>query len=123
MGNKKTNEPGYLLDKTTGKYYPLREGRNLVGRKPKNSEPWADIPIESSDMGMSREHLYVDVIWCQDQRFHVYVSIAKAINPTYLKGKLLMGGDIIGLEENDIVTLCDTPLQFVGAQVDDTPGE
>ncbi len=110
---------GYLLDKATGRRYPLREGKQLVGRKPYKSPPKADIPIETTDQGMSREHLYIDVMAGRDGRFHVYASNAKNQNPTEINGIQLMDGDKVGIRHGDVIKLCDTKLVFVSTPVND----
>ena len=110
---------GYLMDKATGRRYPLREGRQLVGRKPHTSPPKADIPIETTDQGMSREHLYIDVMAGRDGRFHVYASNAKNQNPTEINGIQLIDGDKVGIRHGDVIKLCDTKLVFVSTPVND----
>lgn len=111
--------PGYLLDKTTGRRYALNVGRQLVGRKPQKTPPKADIPIETKDPGMSREHLYLDVMKGRDGHYHIYASNAKNLNPTYINDAILKDGDKVGIKHGDILRLCDTPLQYVGNVIDD----
>ena len=111
--------PGCLLDMTTRREYPLKEGRNLVGRKPVSSPAKADIPIVTSDQGMSREHLLVDVMRGRDGHYHVYVSNAKNKNATEVNGEVLEDGDKVGIKHGDIIKLCDTPLKYLGNIIDD----
>ena len=68
---KKDVSPGCLFDILTGISYPLHEGQALVGRKPQSSPPKADIPIVTTDRGMSRSHMIVRVTLAQDGRYHV----------------------------------------------------
>ena len=77
---------GYLLDRMTGRSYPLHKGKQLVGRNTHKSAPKADIPVETADLGMSREHLFIDVMSGRDGRYHIYVSNAKNQNPTQING-------------------------------------
>lgn len=111
--------PGYFLDRDTGMKYELKEGRFTIGRKPANSPPKADIPILTTDMGMSRVHMTVDVAVARDSRYHVYVSNAENKNPSYVNGELLTGDDSVGLNNGDIVKLCKTELEYRGTVVDD----
>lgn len=121
VGKKQDDSPGYLLDRKTGKEYPLREGRLVVGRKPQNSPPKADIAIVTNDMYMSREHLNVDVMFGQDGHFHVYVSNAKNQNPTFVNDEPLEDGNKVGVRHGDIIKLGETPLQFKSSNpFDDT---
>lgn len=111
--------PGHLLDISSGREYPLNEGRNLVGRKPLNSPPKADIAIVTDDRFMSREHLLLDVIKGRDGRYHVYASNAKNQNETLINGALLESGDKVGLKHGDILKLGETSLKYIGFVLDD----
>lgn len=104
---------GYLLDKTTGIRYPLNKGIQLVGRKTSKVPQTADILIETTDRGMSREHLYVEVVRGTDGHYHVYASNAKNQNATDINGAILANGDKVGLKNGDVIRLCSTPLQYV----------
>ena len=110
---------GYLLDLQTHLQYPLKEGRNLIGRKTVKTPPKADIPIETTDAGMSREHLFIDVMRGRDGHIHVYASNAKNQNPTLVNGVELEDGDKLGLKHGDILRLCDTELRYMGYEFDD----
>lgn len=110
---------GYLLDKATYRRYPLREGKQLVGRKPHKTPPKADIPIETTDQGMSREHLFIEVMAGRDGRYHVYVSNAKNQNPTEINGTKLEDGDKVGIRHGDVLKLCDTLLVYMGTPIND----
>lgn len=111
--------PGYLMDRVSSRRYPLREGKQLVGRKPHKSPPKADVPIETTDQGMSREHLYIDVMAGRDGRYHIYASNAKNQNPTEINGITLADGDKVAIRHGDILKLCDTELVFVGTPIND----
>ena len=110
---------GYLLDRMTYRRYPLREGKQLVGRKPRKNPAKADIPIETTDQGMSREHLYIEVMAGHDGRYHVYVSNAKNQNPTEINGVTLADGDKVSIRHGDVLKLCDTQLVYVGTPIND----
>ena len=111
---------GYLLDKITGQFYPLKEGRQIIGRKTTRTPSKADVPISTNDQGMSREHLCIDVILGNDAQYHVYASNAKNQNPTTINGKLLEANDKVGVKHGDIIRLCETPLQYVGTPINDS---
>ena len=119
IATKRNDSVGYLLDRATYRRYPLREGKQLVGRKPHKNPPKADIPIETTDQGMSREHLYIEVMAGRDGRNHVYVSNAKNQNPTEINGVKLADGDKVGIRHGDVIKLCDTQLVYVGTPIDD----
>ena len=110
---------GYLMDRVTYRRYPLREGKLLVGRKPHRTPPRADIAIETSDQGMSREHMFLEVMAGCDGHYHVYVSNAKNQNPTKINGTKLEDGDRIGLRHGDIIKLSETQLVYVGTLIND----
>ena len=110
---------GYLLDKITGMIYPLKEGSQIVGRKTTKTPSKADIPISTTDLGMSREHLCIDVVLGNDAQYHVYASNAKNQNPTTINGQLLEDKDKVGLKHGDVIRLCETPLLYVGTPIDD----
>lgn len=116
---KKKDSVGYLLDRVSGRSYPLKEGKQLVGRKTHKSASKADTPIETTDKGMSREHLFIEVMAGRDGRHHVYVSNAKNQNPTEINGVKLEDGDKIGIRHGDILKLCETQLVYIGTPIDD----
>ena len=115
----KQGTTGHLLDISNGREYPLNEGRNLVGRKPLNSPPKADIAIITNDRFMSREHLSLDVMKGRDGRYHVYASNAKNQNETLINGETLESGDKVGLKHGDILKLGETSLKYIGFVMDD----
>ena len=119
IGQSQIGSAGYLLDKTTYRRYPLNEGRQIVGRKTHKTPSKADIPIETSDQGMSREHLCIEVMNGRDGRYHVYASNAKNQNPTEINGIRLEDGDKVGLRHGDVIKLCDTQLVYVGTPIND----
>lgn len=110
---------GSLVDEKTHKEYPLKEGRNLVGRKPVRDVPKADIPIETDDKGLSRAHLYIDVIKGRDGRWHYYASNASNKNETRINGVKLEDDDRIGITHDDRITSSETTLRFEGTIIDD----
>lgn len=112
-GTDKNESIGKLLDEVTGKEYALQEGTNLIGRMTYQSAPKASVPIVTDDMGFSRAHLYMDVIYGKDGAYHYYVYNASNQNPTYINTDELMGTDKIGLKEGDVVSASRTRLRLV----------
>lgn len=110
---------GCLVDIKTQRKYTLQEGNNLIGRRTIKTPSIADIPIETQDMGMSRKHLYIDVMMGRDGFFHAYAYNASNKNETLINGVLLEDDDKIGLKYGDVITLCETNLRYVGGAVED----
>lgn len=110
---------GSLVDEKTKKEYPLREGSNLIGRKPLKEPPKASVPIETGDRGFSRAHLYVDVMKGRDGHWHHYASNADNKNETSINGTKLEDGDKIGLKDGDRIASSETVLRFVAATLID----
>lgn len=119
LNSKKDTTPGRLLDRKTGMSYALSEGKHIVGRKPLKSAPKADIPIVTNDLGMSRAHVKLKIALARDGRYHVYVSNAENLNPTYINGELLKEGDEVGIKHGDILKLCETELVFIGSTIEE----
>ena len=113
------SSPGYLLDKATGQCYPIPAGEHFIGRKTSKSPSKADIAIETTDRGMSRLHLKILCSLAQDGRYHVSVANAENKNPTLVNGERLIDGDVVGIKHGDVLTLCETRLEFVGNPVED----
>lgn len=113
------SSPGYLLDKATGQCYPIPAGEHFIGRKTSKSPSKADIAIETTDRGMSRLHLKILCSLAQDGRYHVSVANAENKNPTLVNGERLVDGDVVGIRHGDVLTLCETRLEFVGNPVED----
>lgn len=110
---------GGLLDMTTGKSYSLHEGINLIGRMTYKSPPKADVPIVTEDMGLSRAHLYIQVLKGCDGHYHHYAYNASNANPTFLNDVLLEEGDKVGLKSGDKIQSSETVLRFEGSIIDD----
>lgn len=108
---------GYLLDVNSSRRYLLKEGRNLIGRRTYKTPSPADIPVETADMGMSRRHMYIDVMKGRDGYYHAYACNAANKNETYINDKRLEDDDKIGLKHGDIITLCETRIQYVNTMV------
>lgn len=119
IGARKNEGIGYLMEELSRAQYPLKEGRNLVGRLTHKSLPKADVAIDTNDLGISRAHLYLDVVQGVDGHYHIYASNAKNKNETTINGVKLENGDKVGLKHGDVLKLCDTTLIYVGTPIND----
>ncbi len=110
---------GALQDPETGRKYPLKEGRNLIGRMTHNTPSQASVPISTDNRRMSRSHLFIDVIRGADGRYHAYASNALNRNETRINGILLEKDDKLSLKHQDRLSLSGTELIFLGSRVND----
>lgn len=110
---------GALQDPLTGIKYPLKEGRNLIGRMTHNSPSTASIPISTDNRRMSRSHLFIDVIKGTDSRYHAYASNASNKNETRINGVILGDNDRISLKNQDNLYLSGTHLVYLGSTIND----
>lgn len=101
---------GYLLDTTRGKEYPLNMGINLIGRKTFKTPSFADIAIETSDMGFSRKHLYIDVSRDSEGKYRFVAYNAENKNPTFINGILIEKEDKVILHADNMIKSSDTVL-------------
>lgn len=108
-----------LVDTKTRRRYPLHEGVNLIGRMTYKSPPKADVPIVTEDLGLSRAHLYIQVMRGRDGLYHYYAYNASNANPTYLNDALLEEGDKVGLKTGDKIKSSETVLRFEGKVIND----
>lgn len=110
---------GLLVDTKTHRRYSLHEGVNLVGRMTYKTPPKADVPIVTEDMGLSRAHLYIQVMKGRDGLYHYYIYNASNANPTYINEIQLEDGDKVGLKTGDKIKSSETVLLFEGKVIDD----
>lgn len=110
---------GQLVDETTHRRYQLHEGINLIGRMTYKNPPKADVPIVTEDMGLSRSHLYIQVLSGKDGRYHYYTYNASNANATYLNDVLLEEGNKEGLKTGDKIKSSKTVLRFEGEVIND----
>ncbi len=94
----------YVEILTTGEVFPLRMGRNIIGRR--SSASHANIQISTSERMISREHIVIDVQTSFALGNKYIVSLAKEqVNPTYVGQNLLGYRDAILLNNGDIIRL------------------
>lgn len=110
---------GALFDPSACRNYPLKEGRNLIGRMTHNTPSKASVAIATDNRRMSRSHLFIDVIKGADGRYHAYASNASNQNETLINGVVLAGEDKISLKHQDKLSLSGTELIYLGSRVND----
>ena len=98
---------------STGEIFPLRMGRNIIGRR--SSASHANIQIATGERMISREHLVIDVQASFSRGNKYIVSLAKEqVNSTYVGQNLLGYRDAILLNNGDIIRLPgDVVVRFV----------
>lgn len=105
---------GWLVvhdENTNSQTFPLKVGRNVIGRK-SVSKP-CDIMIETNDAFMSRQHSVIDVLQYPDGRFAYILSDCGSSNGTFVnadKNRKLSQHDQIYLKDGDTVQLGKTKL-------------
>lgn len=110
---------GHFFDRKTGMDYAISKGISIVGRKSLKGASKADIAIVTTDRGMSRAHMKIKVTLAVDGHYHVYVSNAENVNPTYINDILLTEDDWVGIKHRDVIKLSDTELIYLGTFTDD----
>ncbi len=116
-------EAGWLIIHTENKKtetFPLKEGRNLIGRKTSKNIP--NIPI--SDNYVSRHHAVVFVK--QNQKYEYEYSIADnaealgkpSMNGTFINGNTKrVGEELVKLNDGDTIQVGETKLVLKTTQV------
>ena len=100
--------PAILVDKTTGKSYTLKEGKQIVGRMAPERTP--DIGIETSDFYMSRQHVMIEVVRQSDGTYVHYLANYKNLNETLLDNRQLEKGAIWKIAKKQELQMGDTIL-------------
>jgi len=92
-----------------GKRYPLKMGRNIVGRKATTSH--ATVQIETSDMYISRDHLLINAVAIGGGAI-VTITNYKNTNRTFVNGALLGKGETVNLTEGAQIKIGNTILLY-----------
>lgn len=115
LQEKKTSNRGHL--EHAGVSYELHKGATVVGRKSPTSKAGIQIDLsdESPEIGntMSRAHVQITMQQGQSGYLHYLQSLPDAKNDTLVNGQLLQKGDIIKLNDGDIITMGQVPVKFV----------
>jgi len=106
--NKDAMIVGHLRLKNTGKIFPLKQGKNVIGRIAKNGT--ADIQI-NEDEYMSRRHIEINIVRTALGLEHRLVEI-NSKNEVLLNNKPLPRGDILVLQFGDRIILGKTEVIF-----------
>lgn len=99
--------------------YPLRKGRNVIGRK--GAESSADFQIPAASKRMSREHLVIDVEFDKTVGYRHIASLYKEkVNDTFIGADKLEYGDRIVLTHGQTIKLPDLDIRFTIPDSDGT---
>lgn len=93
-----------------GKYYPLTEGSNIVGRKATTSK--ATVQIETADRYMSRQHCSIVLTTLSDGTKKAVLSNYQNKNATLVDGQAIEQGDAIRLTDGNSITMGKTTVTF-----------
>ena len=100
-----------------GVCYELHKGATVVGRKSSSSKAGIQIDLSNlpPELGntMSRTHVQITMQQGQSGYLHYLQSLPDAKNDTLVNGQLLQKGDIIKLNDGDVITMGQVPVKFV----------
>ena len=114
---KKNTEIGRII--ADGRIYPLRLGKNVIGRKSGTSS--ATIQLTTASKRLSREHIVIDVKNVPGVGIAHHVSLyKKVVNVTFVNNIQLEFGDVIVLNTHDIIKLPDIDVKFEIPDEDET---
>lgn len=103
---------GKLKLKSEGLEYPLKEGRNIIGRQASTSSATIQIPT-NNNRRMSREHLVIDVQRSGSSEFkHVASLYKESTNVTFINNEVLEYGDNVILNDGDVIRLPEVAIIF-----------
>ncbi len=94
----------YLLNKD----FPLREGRNIIGREDASAP--SDISIKG-DKTMSRRSVQIDMNTTENG-YTFKLTVIKAVNPVIHNGSVLMNGESVSLNFGDTIVMGTTKFRF-----------
>ena len=94
-----------------GREYPLKLGKNIVGRKAQSSS--ASIQIACNDMYMSRAHAAIDVTRLNNGMVKTVISNFKNKNSTTVNGQTVMEEDRMVLEDGSEIQMGKTVMKFI----------
>lgn len=93
-----------------GKTYPLKEGKNIVGRMATTSQ--ATVQIETTDRYMSRQQCIITVSSLPGGEQKVLLSNYQNKNATSVDGQELADGDVIRLVNGNSIKMGKTIITF-----------
>lgn len=110
--NQTKDEIGLLVIEKSNRTYQLKEGCNIIGRNGEGTE--ADFKIDTpNEKKISREHIIIDVNYCDNKYNYLVKLYKKEVNATYINGNRLEYGDCINLMDGDIIDLPGVKLHFI----------
>ena len=103
-----------------GQAYQLKIGKNIIGRKAKQST--SDFMIDTgSNRMMSREHIIIEVKNVPGKGLVHYLSLFKdKVNPTFIGNEPLYFGDCIVLNDKTTIRMPGADLLFESPDEDET---
>lgn len=103
---------GRLSVSESGDTYQLKIGKNIIGRKSKNSQ--SDFQIDTGDnRTMSRSHIVIEVKKVDGRGFTHSIALFKEnVNATFIRNEQLLPGDTAILNDGDIIKLPGATLRF-----------
>lgn len=90
--------------------YPLKPGRNHVGRQSKTKQ--VEVPLKISDLTVSRDNSIIDVFQRADGSYQALISNSNNQNTTYINGEPIRGEDRYVLNNGDKIVMGQTQIEF-----------
>lgn len=95
------------------KEFPLRSGRNEIGRAAAGNTANVQIPAHLTSKRMSRQHIVIEVKQLPSGYYQHQISLYKPeVNSTYLNNEKLAYGDTFVLLPGSIIKLPDCEVRF-----------
>lgn len=105
--------PGVLVQRQTNMRYPLRMGRNIIGRQSQSSQSTIQLNTGMSRR-LSRQHLAIEVTMDQMGNVIHLCSLCKPnCNDTFINGAQIQFRDKVILRHGMVIRLPDAELQFI----------
>lgn len=122
LDDVENNIIGQICVLRTGSTFPLKQGRNVIGRKADSSKATIQIPT-GDNRRVSREHLVINVKRVLGQGFVHTVSLFKEnVNKTFINGSQLQPGEELPLKHGCRIELPALSLRFEISDGEDTEG-
>lgn len=114
LGHKSVISLGTLVNTQNGISYPLKLGRNTIGRKVSNPLPSVTIAIEETQTQrtMSREHAIIEVTRLVNGSCRHFLYNWKGQNGTSVDGTPVAEGDRVVLTHGQTITMGKVCLRF-----------
>ena len=104
--------------------FPLRLGRNLIGRYSEQANQLAEVRIQTSDRSMSRQHCIIEVRQSGPRFEYLLYDVPSRKNPTCVNATVvLQAADQILLQDGDNLQLGCTSIRLKTAVRNASPQE